>query len=152
TGHSPTALSSRTRRESGQAGSRVESQSPGASDFSSSAAPAGFGSNTPVGDEPDRFRAWDSGQDAPGTVHDEESMMPPMPALGGMAATIAIGGLAYAWWRRRQARQTRMARLQAALMSLTETASGELPRMIGQAASQSKSVWLPLLLLPLALW
>src|SRR5207248_3142594 len=29
---------------------------------------------------------------------------------------------------------------------------GELPRMIGQAAAQSKSAWLPLALLPIALW
>jgi len=45
-----------------------------------------------------------------------------------------------------------MARMQATLMALSESAGGELPRMIGQAAAQSKSAWLPLLLLPIALW
>jgi len=78
--------------------------------------------------------------------------MPSMSALGGIAASAAISGLTYAWWRRQQAKQTRTARLQAALMSLSESAGGELPRMIGQAAAQSRSAWLPLLLLPIALW
>jgi CBS domain-containing protein len=36
--------------------------------------------------------------------------------------------------------------------SLGTSAGGELPRMVGQAAAQSKSAWLPLLLLPVALW
>jgi hypothetical protein len=54
-----------------------------------------------------------------------------------------------------------MARMQAMLMALSESAGAselprmfgnELPRMIGQAAAQSKSAWLPLLLLPIALW
>jgi CBS domain-containing protein len=38
------------------------------------------------------------------------------------------------------------------LMDLSASAGGELPRMIGQAAAQSKSAWLPLLLLPIGLW
>ena len=38
------------------------------------------------------------------------------------------------------------------LMDLSSSAGGELPRMIGQAAAQSKSAWLPLLLLPIGLW
>jgi len=145
----------RTRRASGRSASQVEPENPSGSDFSSSAAPAGVGSNTPIGAEPDRFRQWDAQQEAPGGDHYSSSMMPSMPsmsAMGGVAASAAIGGLAYAWWRRRQAKQTRMARMQAALMSLSESAGGELPRMIGQAAAQSRSAWLPLLLLPVALW
>jgi CBS domain-containing protein len=50
--------------------------------------------------------------------------------------------------------------MQAALLAVTESAGNELPRMlgnelprmIGQAAAQSKSAWLPLLLLPIGLW
>ena len=38
------------------------------------------------------------------------------------------------------------------MMDLSASAGGELPRMIGQAAAQSKSAWVPLLLLPIGLW
>jgi CBS domain-containing protein len=157
TGHTPAA--SRQQRVAGGApGSHVESAHPSGSDFSSSAAPAGRGSNTPIGGEPDSFRNWDAHQEAPGM--DGSSMLSSMSALGGLAASAAVGGLTYMWWRRRQARQTRAARMQAALIAFGESAShefprlfgNELPRMIGQAAAQSKSAWLPLALLPLALW
>jgi len=151
-----TAATSATPTSSSSAGtgpgSRVESQSPGGADFSSSAAPAGVGSNTPVGGEPDRFRNWDSGQAEPGTHDTGMDMMPSLSAVGGMAATAAVGGLTYFWWRRRQARNTRAARMRAMLFDLSASAGGELPRMIGQAAAQSKSAWLPLLLLPIGLW
>jgi len=154
------STSGQSRRMAGRAGSDVESKYPtGGADFTSSAAPAGIGSNTPVGGESDRFRAWDAGQDAPG--EGGSSMLPGMPSmasmpsmatLGSLAVTAAIGGLGFAWWRRRQAQQTRMARLQTAMLAFGETAGGELPRMIGQAAAQSRSAWLPLLMIPLALW
>ena len=49
TGHTPTI--SPTSLAASGAGSHVESQAPGGADFSSSAAPAGLGSNTPVGGE-----------------------------------------------------------------------------------------------------
>jgi CBS domain-containing protein len=165
---STSSSSAQGRRMTGGSTGHVSPDAPTGSTFSSSAAPAGYGSNTPVGGEPDRFRQWDAQQDAPGADHYESSMMPPKPAIGGMVASAAIGGLAYMWWRRRQAKQTRMARMQSALLSLTDSASGELPRMIGndlprviagelprmigQAAAQSKSPWLPLVLLPVALW
>jgi CBS domain-containing protein len=157
TGHTPAAT--RQSRVAGSApGSHVESAHPSGSDFTSSAAPAGVGSNTPVGGEPSSFRDWDAHQPAPGT--DGSSMMPSMSAIGGLAASAAVGGLTYMWWKRRQARQTRTARMQAALMAFGGSASNEfprlfgneLPRMIGQAAAQSKSAWLPLALLPIALW
>ena len=150
--YAPTASGGRMQRTSSRSGSHVESDAPTGSDFTSSAAPAGFGSNTPVGAEPDRFRNWDAQQEAPGTDHSRESMMPPMSMVGGMAASAAIGGLSYVWWRRRQASQTRTAKMQAAMMSLTESMGADLPRMIGQAAAQSRSAWMPLLLLPIALW
>lgn len=134
------------------AGSHVESRSPGGADFSSSAAPAGQGSNTPVGGEPDAFHNWDSRQDEPGMGTSETPMMPSLTTIGGMAAAATVGGLSYFWWRRRQARNTRTARMRAMLMDLSASAGGELPRMIGQAAAQSKSAWLPLVLLPIGLW
>jgi len=166
-GHSPTATTQ--RRVAGSApGSHVESDRPSGSDFSSSAAPAGQGSNTPVGGEPDSFRNWDAHQPEPGMDNAGMFGMPSMSALGGLAASAAVGGLTYAWWRRRQAHQTKAARMQAALLALSESAGLELPRllsndlprmvgnglprMIGQAAAQSKSAWLPLALLPIALW
>ena len=71
-------------------------------------------------------------------------MMPSLTTVGGMAAAATVGGLTYFWWRRRQARNTRTARMRAMLMDLGASAGGELPRMIGQAAAQSKSAWLPL--------
>jgi CBS domain-containing protein len=139
----------------GTLGSHVETRSPSGSDFSSSAAPAGLGSNTPIGDEPSGFQNWDARQAEPGTGTDSGSMMPSMPSLatiGSIATSATVGGLAYAFWRRRQAQQTRSARMRAALMGLGASAGGELPRLIGQAAAQSKSAWLPLAILPVALW
>ena len=134
------------------AGSHVESRSPGGADFTSSAAPAGQGSNTPVGAEPDSFRNWDSDQPDPGTHDTGAGMVPSLTTVGGMAAAATMGGLTYFWWRRRQARNTRTARMRSMLMDFGASAGGELPRMIGQAAAQSKSAWIPLALLPVALW
>lgn len=157
-GHTSTASTSASQRRSTSrstgsgAGSHVESQSPGGADFSSSAAPAGIGSNTPVGAEPDAFRNWDSRQPDPGTGTSDMGMMPSTTTISGLAATAAVGGLTYFWWRRRQARNTRAARMRAMLMDLGASAGGELPRMIGLAAAQSKSAWIPLLLLPIGLW
>lgn len=136
-------------------GGHVESRSPGGADFSSSAAPAGIGSNTPVGGEPSSFQSWDARQPDPGTMP-EDSMMPSLTTIGSIAASAAVGGVTYMLWRRRQAKQTRSARIRASLMalgtSLSASAGGELPRLIGQAAAQSKSAWLPLALLPVGLW
>lgn len=140
------------RRRAGSSASHVEAARPGGADFSSSAAPAGMGSNTPVGGEPDNFRHWD--ERLPDT-DDASGLIPSMSTLGGIAATAAIGGLSYAWWRRRQARQTRSARLKAALLaasaSLGASAGSELPKILGQAAAQSRSAWLPLALIPIGL-
>jgi CBS domain-containing protein len=155
TGHvTPTARQRRSSpgSTSSDSASHVESSSPGGADFSSSAAPAGMGSNTPVGAEPDRFREWDANQAEPGMGGSSMGMMPSLSTLGSLAAAGTVGGLTYFWWRRRQARDTRSARMRAALMAMSASAGSELPRMIGQAAAQSKSAWLPLLLLPIGLW
>ena len=155
TGHvTPT---SRQRRStagstSSESASHVESRSPGGADFSSSAAPAGMGSNTPVGGEPDRFREWDAHQAEPGMGGSGMGMMPSLSQIFSLVGAATVGGLTYFWWRRRQAQQTRAARMRAALLAMSSSAGSELPRMIGQAAAQSKSAWLPLLLLPLGLW
>jgi CBS domain-containing protein len=159
TGHTPTTDTTASPRRSTGTGfgstspaSHVESRSPGGADFSSSAAPAGQGSNTPVGGEPDAFRAWDSDQAEPGMGTSGTSMMPSLKAAGGLAATATIGGLTYFWWRRRQAQKTRAARMRAILLGLTSSAGAELPRVIGHAAAQSRSAWIPLMLLPVGLW
>jgi len=159
TGYTPTMSNTATgqRRATSEftstnPGSHVEARTPGGADFSSSAAPAGIGSNTPVGGEPDAFRNWDSHQAEPGMGTSDTGMMPSLTTIGGMAAAATVGGLTYFWWRRRQARNTRAARMRAMLMDLGVSAGGELPRMIGQAAAQSRSAWLPLLLLPIGLW
>jgi CBS domain-containing protein len=146
------AAPNRQRRSGAGSASHVESRSPGGADFSSSAAPAGLGSNTPVGGEPGSFGDWDAHQPEPGPIDSGMGMMPALTTMGGLAASAAVGGLTYFWWRRRQAQQTRAARMRAALMALSANAGGELPRMIGQAAAQSKSAWLPLLLVPIGLW
>jgi CBS domain-containing protein len=105
-----------------------------------------------VGAEPDSFRSWDSHQPDPGMQDTSTGMVPSLTTVGGMAAAATVGGLTYFWWRRRQARNTRTARMRSMLMDLGASAGGELPRMIGQAAAQSKSAWIPLAILPIALW
>lgn len=162
-GEATSGMSSQTaadaqRKRAGTSASRVDPIRPGGADFSSSAAPAGQGSNTPIGAEPNSFSQWDKQQDEPGTFGNGESSftMPSLSSIGGVAATAAVGGLSYLWWQRRQKKQTRSERLKAALVaagaSLSASAGGELPRMLGQAAAQSKSAWLPLALLPLGLY
>jgi len=132
-----------------------ETRSPGGSDFSSSAAPIGQGSNTPVGDEPDAFQSWDARQPAPGVESQGiMSMLPTggMPSIGGMLAALVAASLGFMWWRRRQARQTRYERVRDLLMTTGFSAGAEMPKMIGRAAAQSRSPWLPFLILPIALW
>jgi len=136
---------------------RQNTRSPGGNDFSSSAAPIGQGSNTPVGEEPDSFQSWDARQPAPGADDQGQGMLSMMPsggrpAVGGVLAAITAAGLGYTWWRRRQARRSRYARLQDMLFSAGLSMRGEMPRMIGKAAAQSRSPWLPFLMLPIALW
>lgn len=152
TGQAATTRTGSTGQTGSGAGSHVESQSPGGADFSSSAAPAGMGSNTPIGGEPGGYSEWDRDQEQPGMSESDTGMMASVPAMSGMAATAAIGGLTYLWWRRRRTRQTRAEKMRAMLKELSASAGSELPRMIGQAAGQSRSIWLPLMLLPIGLW
>ena len=75
----------------------------GGDSYTASGQPVGVGSNTPVGGEPDTFRAWDqSVEQRSGT-----GWTTWLAAIGGAAA--GAGG--YLWWRRRQARRTRLQRL-----------------------------------------
>jgi len=152
TGHAPSTSRPRRASTATSSASRVEAEAPGGADFSSSAAPAGQGSNTPIGGEPDNFRNWDARLPEPGAFDNASSMMRSPSTLGSLAATVTVGGVGYLWWRRRRARQTRSARMQAAILAATTSAGSNLPRIIGQAAAQSKSAWLPFLLLPIGLW
>jgi len=129
-----------------------QTRSPHGSDFSSSAAPIGQGSNMPVGDEPDSFQEWDARQPAPGPDTNSMGMMPGRWSMGGLLAAGVASALAMFWWRRRQTRQTRYARVQQLLMGAGLSAGSDLPRMIGQATAKSGSPWLPFVLLPIALW
>jgi len=133
-------------------GSRHDTDSPGGSDFSSSADPIGRGSNTPVGDEPDTFQDWDARQPSPGEMDSGFSFGQWMSASGGLLSAAAAGGLAYALWRRNQRRTTRSERLRRALLAASMAAGAEMPRMIGKAAAQSRAPWLPFVLLPIGLW
>lgn len=167
-GQPPTAENAAGRRRStGQRGAgstsptagggKVDAESPGGSDFSSSAAPAGVGSNTPVGAELSGFQQWDARQAGPGSAPSSsygsgQVAMTSPSTLGGLAGALAFAGIVYAWWRRRQARRSRAERMKAALLAFGASTGGELPRLIGQAAAQSRSAWLPLLLLPIGLW
>ncbi len=128
-----------------------ETRSPGGSDYSSSASPIGVGSNTPVGEEPDNFQSWDAQQPAPGMGSEGLGMMPMVSGAGGLVAAIVAAGLGYGWWRRRQARRSRYARLQHMLMSTGFSMGKDVPRMIGRATAQSRSPWLPFLMIPIAL-
>jgi hypothetical protein len=140
------------RSRLGETGGK-ETWSPGGDDFSSSASPVGEGSNTPVGDEPSTFRSWESQQDMGGqTWSDNLPMGESKWALGaGAAAAVGFVGLLFAWWKRRQARHTRMERVREALLDAAAEAGEHLPKAIGKAAAKSDSPLLPLAMLPVAL-
>jgi CBS domain-containing protein len=147
-----------------------DTRSPEGDDFSSSAAPAGEGSNTPVGEEPTSFQAWDARQPEPsrerfgapgGAFEESRGMLGMIPGGAGVwgagLAVVALAGLVYKWWQRRQARHTRMARLRrslatAGLMAGRTAVNAGLPKAVGRAAGEARSPWLPFALLPLALW
>jgi CBS domain-containing protein len=147
-------LEERSRLTSDPASRPSETWSPEGDDFSSSDAPIGQGSNTPVGDEPTSFRKWDD-QYGESPSRGLTSMLPSMEqgvswgAGAGIAA--AISGLIYAWWRRRQAHRSRVNQLRDTLMAAGLSAGADLPKKLGQAAGKAQSPWLPFALLPLAL-
>jgi CBS domain-containing protein len=145
---------------------RPETWSPRGDDFSSSAAPVGEGSNTPVGDEPGTFRSWDADRPEPsrerfGTADQDAWTTGVMNSKtmtrgAGLAVGATVLGLLFAWWRRRRAKRTRMARLRRAFVASSQRmlrpAAAELPGAVGRAAGKARSPWLPFALLPLALW
>lgn len=133
---------------------RAGTRSHSGGEFSSSAAPAGQGSNTPVGFEPGGYREWDGRMPEPGEGFEDVSSMPSMSSIASAAGALGAGGLLYYLWRRR-ARKTPADRLREALMEVSTSMSADLPRMtraIGKSAAQSRSAWLPFLLLPIGLW
>ncbi len=146
----------------GQTDAAPDTFSPAGDDYSSSAAPIGEGSNTPVGAEPDTFRAWDARQpDAEYGDHGTFGTIgQALPWGGGAATTGVVGWAAYSWWRRRRQRRTRAEQLRRTLILAGRTAATRMPRYlpkdlpknIGKAASRTKSPWTPFLLLPVALW
>ena len=151
--------------------------SPEGDEYSSSAAPIGEGSNTPVGGEPDTFRAWDARQPDAGPSGGTFEMVTQgagqaLPWGAGLAATGTAGWAAYSWWQRRQAPKSRLARARRALLTaglaagtalpkvlpkdtkknLSKTLSKDVPKRIGEAAGSARSPWAPFVLLPVALW
>lgn len=141
---------------------------PKADEFSSSAAPIGLGSNTPVGAEPSTFQQWSSEhpESSRDDVYDESSggmsgmLTQAGPWGGGLALAAVIGGLIFSWWRRRRAPRTPIARLRRAAQRAGLSTAAQravlaamdtVPRKVGQAAGRSGSPWLPFLMVPLAL-
>ena len=168
------ATSARTV-EAGGAGSDAapDTWSPEGDEYSSSSSPIGEGSNTPVGGEPDAFRAWDARQPEPGQAEGAFGMLSQGPGQAlpwgaGLAATGAAGWAAYSWWRQRQARKSRLARARRALVmaglaagsrlpkdfsrDLSKALSKDVPKRVGTAVGKARSPWAPFALLPLALW
>lgn len=99
------------------------------SSYTASGTPIGLGSNTPVGGEPDSFQAWDA------TVERGSGWS----KLGLLAAPVAIGAVSagvYVWWRNRQRRRSRLARLRRGLL----TAGGSVGPVL-EAARERKSAW-----------
>jgi len=81
-----------------------------------------------------------------------QSMPSMLSTAGGVLAAIVAAGLGYSWWRRRQAQRSRYDRIREMLLAAGFSASAEMPKIIGKAAAQSRSPWLPFLILPIALW
>ena len=138
---------------------RPDAGSSKADEFTSSAAPVGEGSNTPVGAEPSSFQQWNAEhpEATRDDVYGESSggMLGMMgqagPWGGGLAVAAVIGGLIYSWWRRRQAQRTPIAQLRRAARQAGLSAMDTLPQKLGQAAGRSSSPWLPFLMVPVAL-
>ena len=107
------------------------------SSFTASGQPVGVGSNTPVGEEPDSFRAWDQSVEQ----RSGRSWLSWLAPLGATAA----GAAGYLWWRRR----TRRSRLQR----LGDFFGGAGERAWDTARERPWYWWLaPVAALPLAMY
>lgn len=128
-------VASPARGGRGESGERYDGSS-----FTASGTPVGLGSNTPVGEEPGGFRAWE----------DDVERDSAWSKLGWVAAPIGIGAAsaaAYVWWRSRQRRRNRLERLTRGLMA----AGGSVAPMIEVARDRKGAWWLAALAaLPLA--
>ena len=107
------------------------------SSYTAAGQPVGVGSNTPVGDEPDSFRAWDQSVE-------QSSGRSWLAWLAPLAAAMA-GVAGYFWWRRRT-RRSRLQRLGDFLAGAGESARN--------AARERPWYWwlAPAAALPLALY
>ena len=107
------------------------------SSYTASGQPVGIGSNTPVGDEPDSFRAWDQSVERRSGRSWLTWLAPFAAAAGGAAG--------YLWWRRRT-RRSRLQRLGDFFAGAGETA--------WDAARERPWYWwlAPAAALPLALY
>ena len=113
------------------------------SSYTASGTPLGLGSNTPVGDEPSSFRAWEQ---------DTIDRGSPWSRLGAWIAAGLVGAVgigAYLWWRREQARRTPLGRMRYALQAASESVEP----VWGAARERQGAWWLaPLAALPLILY
>jgi len=137
--------------------STSRSESLDGSSYTASATPIGLGSNTPVGNEPDRFRTWEDEEPY------RESTWSRYGTWLGVVGLGLAGLIGLLWWRRRQARRRPIERVRDALGSAGESvdrvreaigSAGESVEPIWEAAVERKGAWGLALLaaLPLLLW
>jgi CBS domain-containing protein len=109
--------------------------------YTASGAPVGQGSNTPVGNEPGGYRAWDAEVEG-------SSWMKYAAWLAPVGIGLPSAG-AYLWWRNRQARRGRLHRLTRAFAA----AGGSLAPVVDAARERKAAWWLtPLATVPLAFY
>jgi CBS domain-containing protein len=139
----PAGVGGTTGPERMMSGSDVQGSS-----YTASGTPVGPGSNTPVGNEPSTYQAWDA-----------EMAAEPRPQYvlwsAGAGAAAAAAGL-YAWWYQRQRRQSRLRRVKRAFA----TAGDSLTPLLGlvgtlqEAGVGRQAAWwlAPLAAVPLGLY
>ena len=114
------------------------------SSFTASGTPVGLGSNTPVGDEPTGFQAWDESVERRSIWSRIGSWF--FAVAGLAAATLGV----YAWWQRRQQQRRPLARARRAF-----GAAGESLEPVVEAAvrERNRAWWLtPLAAVPVILY
>ena len=114
--------------------SASRSESLDGSSYTASGTPIGLGSNTPVGNEPQRFRAWEDEE-----PYRESTWSRYGTWLGVLGLGLA-GVLGLLWWRRRQARRRPIERVRAALGSAGESV-GRVREAIGSAGESVEPIW-----------